>query len=207
MEQREDDAAKDPSGTVDEEGPSEEPKGDGTIVERRFGLLLFATLLIAAGAGTAVTYLQYDRVGETLSSIPYTDQVGQVATQVPYAGQVVAALPQVDGPETSPNEPREYGSFAEIEQLVVNPAGSEGERYLAVSLALETTSASVETELEEKRVVVQDAVLNLLSKQTVDELSDPTNRGELKKALRREVNGILGPESVKQIYFTEFVLQ
>jgi len=205
MEQRHDDTSKTPADAVDEEvGDEEDPPVP--FIERRFWLLLSATFVVAVTAGVGVTYTQYSQVGETLDSVPYVDQITQAASNVPFTDQVAQVLPYLGG-EASSSQPREYGAFAELKGLIVNPAGSSGNRYLAVSLAFETKSSSVETELQNKRVVVKDAMLNLLSKRTVDELSNPDRRTELKESLREEVNSIVSSGTVNRLYFTEFVLQ
>lgn len=171
-------------------------------------LLLAAALGVAGVAGVGVTYAEYDRVGETLQSIPYVGSVAQNPGTVPYGDQILGLLPfGGDASDDGKKAPGEYGSFTQLDGLVVNPAGSEGNRYLAVSIAFEAGEASVETELKNKKVVVKDAVLRLLSERTVDELSDPERRDDLKAALLKETNRILTNGTVDRLYFTEFVLQ
>jgi flagellar FliL protein len=169
-----------------------------SFVERQFWPLLVGVILLSATVGVGVVYLQYGQVDQTLQSVPYTDRV---ARTIPYIGSPADSLAE------SSKEPREYGSFTRMQGLVVNPAGSAGNRYLAVSLAFESKSRSVEEEIQRKKVVVRDAVLSLLSEQTVDELADPSQRDELKSMLREETNGILRSGTVDRLYFTEFVLQ
>lgn len=179
-----------------------------TFIERHFLLLLAVALGAAGMAGVGMTYAQYSRVGETLQSIPYVGQMVQSPDSISYAGQMAAHLPFVGG--NTPGEepaPGEYGAFAQLKGLVVNPAESQGNRYLAVSIAFETDNSSVEKELQDKKVVVKDAVLGLLSERTVEELSDPEQRDALKEALRKETNRILQTGDVDRLYFTEFVLQ
>jgi len=160
-------------------------------------------VLLGIGASAAVVYTQYSRVDRTLRSIPYLDRADQLATQA------TSALPYVGSADTSAGRagsPREYGSFTRMQGLVVNPAGAKG-RYLAVSIAFESKSSSVENELGEKKVVVKDAILGLLSEQTVEELSSSDHRAKLKAELRKETNRVLSRGSVERLYFTEFVLQ
>ena len=190
MEQRRDA----PSGTAPDSVAEEAP----SFVERHFWPILAGIVLVFAGAGATVVALQYSQVDRALRSVPYVDRAGQLAASLPYVG----------GPDTSStDDPQTYGSFTRMKGLVVNPAGSAGGRYLAVSLAFESKSARVENELENKKVVVKDAVLGLLSEQTVEELSDPDHREELKEGLLKETNRILSTGTVDRLYFTEFVLQ
>lgn len=191
MEQRRDA----PSGTAPDSVAEEAP----SFVERHFWPILAGVVLLFAGASATVVALQYSRVDQALRSVPYVDRAGQLAASLPYVG----------GPDTSStaDRSRKYGSFTRMQGLVVNPAGSGGGRYLAISIAFEAKSTSVENELDDKKVVVKDAVLALLSEHTAEELSDPGQRDELKDELLKETNRILNSGTVDRLYFTEFVLQ
>lgn len=183
---------------------SEEGK---SIIERHFLLVLALALGVAGVAGVGVTYAEYSRVGETIQSIPYVGEAIGSPGEVPYADQVTSVLPFVGEQETDELEPGETGSFAQLKGLVVNPAGSQGNRYLAVSIAFETKASTVKSELQTKKVVIKDAVLRLLSERTSEELADPELRDDLKEALLKETNRILNDGNVDRLYFTEFVLQ
>jgi len=192
------------SDSVDEEpAPS--------FVERQFWPLLIGVVLLFTTVSAGIVYLQYSRVDQALRSVPFVDQPPQWAESLPTVDRVARAIPYLGSPADSSasasNEPREYGSFTRMKGLVVNPAGSTGNRYLAVSLAFESKSRSVVEEIKNKRVVVRDAVLALLSEQTVDELSDPSRRDDLKRMLRDKTNSLLRNGTVDRLYFTEFVLQ
>ncbi len=145
-------------------------------------LLLLVLLLLPAAGGAWVAYSQYAWVALSMAQ--------------PDTG-------------TSPHAeaPTEYGAFAEMKNLIVNPAGTRGARYLAVNLGFETNDAGVLKEIETKEVVIRDAVLKQLGEKTVAELTDISRREELKKELLRAVNGILSQGQVTRLYFTRYVLQ
>ncbi|WP_208427152.1 MULTISPECIES: flagellar basal body-associated FliL family protein [Salinibacter] len=204
MEQQQDDIAPSDAG-VDGDGAvteDEEP-----LIKRHFLLLLALALGVAGVAGVGVTYAQYDRVGETIQAIPYVGQIAQNPGTVPYADQIAGLLPFVGGDAGGDAESQKVGALSTLEGLVVNPAGSRGNRYLAISVVFEMEAPKVKKEMAKKKVIIKDAVLRLLSERTVEELSDPERRDNLKKALREEANGILSKGTVDRLYFTEFVLQ
>ena len=181
--------------------------GESTLIERHFLLLLAITLGFAGVAGVGVTYADYGGVGKTLRSIPYVGKTVGTPGSVPYADQIAGVLPFVGGGDDGGAKSQTLGALSKLEGLVVNPAQSQGNRYLAVSIAFETGTPEGKRELEKKKVIIKDAVLRLLSERTVEELSDPERRDGLKKALRDKANGILNEETVDRVYFTEFVLQ
>lgn len=160
--------------------------------ERYFWALLLTSVVVAAGGGVGIAYLQYGWITQTASSIPFVSDVMTVAEEEK---------------EAKKPGPGEYGSFTEMKGLIVNPAESDGTRYLAVSLAFETGSSAVVEEIETKKVVLRDAVLNLLSERTAAELSGPDRRDELKEALREKTNSLLSSGIVNRLYFTQYVLQ
>ncbi|MCS3754885.1 flagellar basal body-associated FliL family protein [Salinibacter ruber] len=204
MEQQQDDIDPSDAG-VDGDGAlteDEEP-----LIKRHFLLLLALALGVAGVAGVGVTYAQYDRVGETIQAIPYVGQIAQNPGTVPYADQIAGMLPFVGGDSGGDTESKKVGALSKLEGLVVNPAGSRGNRYLAISVVFEMEAPKVKKEMKKKKVIIKDAVLRLLSERTVEELSDPERRDNLKKALREEANGILSKGEVDRLYFTEFVLQ
>jgi flagellar FliL protein len=189
MGQQRDPSSEATSDSVAEASPS--------FVERHFWSILMGVALLAAGAGSVVAYMQYGQVDRALRAVPYADQAGQLASALPYVG----------GADSAATGRQEYGSFTRMEGLVVNPSNSDGNRYLAVSLAFESASSGAGAEIESKKVVVKDTILAHLSKQTVEELSNPGRREELKTELLEATNHILGGEGVDRLYFTEFVLQ
>lgn len=200
MEQQRDASAESPPESVDEELGGEGDEQDG-ITDRYFWVLLVAVSLLAAGGSVGVVYSQYERIDQRVQSSPYVDRLTEMAEAIPYVNIAGDTTASNEGASTS------FGTFTELERLIVNPAGAEGTRYLAVSIAFETNSTSVTSELNRRKVVVRDAVLRLLSKRTADELGDPSLRDDLKEVLRKETNSILSSGTVERLYFTEFVLQ
>lgn len=160
------------------------------VLDRLFWPILLSTVVLASVLGIGLAYVQYGWLAEQAASLPIV-------------GKAMAASPDSSGTRA----PGEYGSFTKMEGLIVNPAGSSGMRYLALSLAFESKSPAVVKEIETKEVVVRDAVLKFLSEHTANELSDPTRRTTLKDSLRAETNRLLTTGAVDRLYFTQFVLQ
>jgi len=115
------------------------------------------------------------------------------------------------GPDAATAEaaapPIRYGQFAKIDGLVVNPAGTDGSRYLMVTVGLESASGKVLKELGEKDVVLRDAIITVLSSKTVAELASVAQRDALREEIRAAVNARLRGGEVDRLYFTQYVLQ
>ena len=108
---------------------------------------------------------------------------------------------------TSEPSGRTYGTFGEIKNVIVNPAGTSGGRYLMVSLGLEAPSKGVLEEVKSKEIVIRDLAIGYLSKKTPSELATPQGRDDIKKNLLEKVNHLLTGQKVDRLYFTQYVLQ
>ena len=99
------------------------------------------------------------------------------------------------------------GSVFLVEDLIVNPAGTEGRRFLSTSIGFETTSGETSDLLTEREAIIRDALITILSSQTIPELSDFKQRERLRKLIKLRVEKLLKTDQITAVYFTEFVLQ
>ena len=91
--------------------------------------------------------------------------------------------------------------------IVVNVAESGGRRYLRTTLELGTPSAKEGRRLEDMRAPIIDAAIGVLGATPVEALLDGSKRGALKDELKKSINERVGPNTVSQVFFTEFVIQ
>lgn len=152
----------------------------------RLGLLIVTVVILAAlGSGAAVAFSQYDRIAQAAAMFAASTPADTTAAE---------------------QEPPEFGTFYQIENMIVNPADTDGRRYLMISVGFEAKEEAVSEELEQKEVVIRDLMLRHLGKRTVPELSDVDVRPTIKGELRDSVNTLLVGR-IDRLYFTQFVLQ
>ena len=94
-----------------------------------------------------------------------------------------------------------------IDNLVLNPAGSGGSRFLLASVGLQTTSAAANEIVTKREVEARDVVLAVLGAKHVEDLAEITNREKLKVELKNALDSLFGPGVVRRIYFPQFVIQ
>ncbi len=94
-----------------------------------------------------------------------------------------------------------------VKDLVVNPAGTGGLRYLLTSVGIEVTNEKAFAEIQSKEVVVNDILINILSSKTLEELSDVSRRKELRREIAKKVDEILTNGKVQNVYFSKFIIQ
>lgn len=94
-----------------------------------------------------------------------------------------------------------------IENLVLNPAGSGGTRFLMVTATFELKDAAAEEVMKEREAEVRDRILGLLGKKTIDELTDITKRDEIKQEVLAAVSPVFPKGGVLKVFFPQFVIQ
>jgi flagellar FliL protein len=95
-----------------------------------------------------------------------------------------------------------------MENLVLNPSGSNGTRFLMVAVAAEVKDDKVKEEMTGRDAEMRDAVLRLLGERTVDQLADMSFRDGMKKQIVDSLNAKLArKDAVKRVYFPQFVIQ
>lgn len=99
-----------------------------------------------------------------------------------------------------------------IEPFVVNLADPGSRRYLRLNIKLELKKPDESEPLLEARMPqVRDTVLLLLSSKTSDQLLNPEGKLTLRQELIGQLNKVLKKKrlkkAVKNLYFTEFLIQ
>ncbi|MFQ5705951.1 MAG: flagellar basal body-associated protein FliL [bacterium] len=114
-----------------------------------------------------------------------------------------------ENPQSKPSKQhnQEVGQFLEIKDIVVNPAGTLGRRFLVAEMGLETHNPDLIEEAETKRIWIRDAVLSFLREQTSEELLDLSKREALKAKLLQVVNKKLTKAKFEKLYFTKYIMQ
>ena len=145
-----------------------------------------------------------------------------IAPRLKKLGEPVA--PATEEAHAAPPEAHHAATeLVTISDLVVNPAGSGGRRYLKVAAAIEVTvpetkgkkKAKAEGEgthgaaaaggLQDARL--RDLLIRELSARTREELTDPVSKEEARLSIMAGLEEILGSGRVAAVYFTEYVVQ
>lgn len=101
----------------------------------------------------------------------------------------------------------EAGTVWSLDNLIVNPAGTQGMRFLVVSMAVHVRDEATVEALRAREPEVRDALLDMLAVRTVDQLADPTTRSDLREEILSVLESLAGPGSVQRVFLPQFVLQ
>lgn len=92
-----------------------------------------------------------------------------------------------------------------LEPFVVNLSAPG--RYLKATMHFELKSANDADAIQTRMAMIRDVIITVLSSKSTDAVSGPEGKFQLKDELLFRVNQAMGKEVVKNIYFTEFVMQ
>jgi flagellar FliL protein len=94
-----------------------------------------------------------------------------------------------------------------LNNVVLNPAGSRGTRFLLVSVGFEFAPAVTPEEFANSETKIRDAVIGTLSARTVDELVDYTRRDGIRTEIAGAVDSMFAGRKVRRVFFPQFVIQ
>jgi len=163
------------------EAAGEQKSGKGTII-----IMAVVAVMLMVGGTIGGYFFGMSRAPEPAAATP------------PPASSVAAAgAPAAAG----------IGPLLSFDDIIVNLLDENETRYLKAAITLELENAAGVDEINERKPQVRDAILLLMSSKTFSELRDLQGKMQLRADLLERINGILQRGKVKNIYFTDFVVQ
>ncbi|SMO56376.1 flagellar FliL protein [Balnearium lithotrophicum] len=165
---------------AEEEKAQEEKKGGkGKLI-----FLILLVLILAAGGGAAYKFLVLDKKKAA-------------ETKEKQAEKIIEEIKATEN----------VGVMFDLGTFVVNLADPDIERYLKVSIVLELKDQKVQQEAQKRLPEIKDAITTLLLTKRSSDLRTPEGIEYLKEEIAKRVNAILPLGGVKNVYFTEFIIQ
>ena len=129
--------------------------------------------------------------------------------------EVAAAAHEEEGEEkggagsshSGGGEMTEVGLMFPLDTFTVNLLSESGRRYLKVEMNLEMEGEELSPELETKKPVFRDIIIRILSSKSLEEISTIKGKEKLKEQIVSDLNLRLKDGKVKNVYFTDFVVQ
>lgn len=94
-----------------------------------------------------------------------------------------------------------------LDNLIVNPAGSQGSRFLLATVALEVSSEKTRDALSTREAELRDLVISTMERHTLQELTMPGARDSMRAELAAAVGRLAGPKSGLRVFLPQFVIQ
>ncbi|MDO7252980.1 flagellar basal body-associated protein FliL [Helicobacter cappadocius] len=93
------------------------------------------------------------------------------------------------------------------EPFIVNLVTQSGRRYLKTSISLELSNEKLQKEVEAKSTIIQDSIIEILSSKSIEEIATTKGKDRLKDEIVNRINSFLIDGYIKNVFFTEFVIQ
>jgi flagellar FliL protein len=94
-----------------------------------------------------------------------------------------------------------------FETFIVNVAGTGGRRYLKCTITVEFDSNAGVNEAGSKIPLMRDAVIDILSSKTMEDLEPGALRDVLRAELVATISALIAKARVTRVFFNEFVVQ
>jgi flagellar FliL protein len=99
------------------------------------------------------------------------------------------------------------GKIYVVKDLIVNPAGTNGTRFLLTTVGFEVTTAEALKELQNKDVMVRDALNTIFTSKDLATIVNIEGREEIRKEIEEKIGAILRNGALSNVYFSKFIIQ
>jgi flagellar FliL protein len=156
----------------------EEDTGEKKKSPMKLVIILLVVLLLAGGGVVGWMMMRGDK-----------DTTGAAAGSKPAAQEV------------------DEGISYPMDTFVTNLADPGGKRYIKTKITLEYTDEKLGDELKQRLPQLRDVILSLLGSKTLADIQGIDGKIALRTELIRQINQILKTGKIRNLYFTEFVIQ
>lgn len=162
---------------------------------------VLALILIIGGVVAFLMMGNHDAAAEASHGTKTEVAANAHSTEGGQSGEGSAGMPMGGEAMT------EVGLMFPLDQFTVNLLSESGRRYLKCEINLEMGGEELSPELEEKKPIFRDIIIRILSSKSLEEISTVKGKEKLKEQIVNELNLRLKDGKVRNIYFTDFVVQ
>ena len=175
-------------------------------------IIIAATLLVGGGAAAYFLYFKGDTTEEGEKEAPAgeeeeakKEEAKKEEVKKEGEGEGEAESEDVD---TIPIPEFEGGIIVSLDHFIVNIKDESGEiRYLKIEIKLELGNYEMQREVENKDPKIRDSIVTILTNKSVADVSDTKGKFKLKEEIRARINTFMTLGKVKEVYFTDFIIQ
>lgn len=94
-----------------------------------------------------------------------------------------------------------------VDDVIVNPAGTDGKRLLLTSIGIDLRSNKMMTELKSREALVKDVIISTLSSKDIAQLNNTDYRDTLKTEIADQLTKLIPDVGINTIYFSKYIIQ
>lgn len=185
---------------ADEEKTEEESTEEAAVAEPKAGskkklfMIIGGVVLLLVAIGAPVAFFALS--GGAEEEVMLDEDAAQVEEQ-----------PQLEGFQDEDEwdeDETPLGAIFPMETFVVNLAD---ESYIRSQVQVEFVDRTVPRRFHLRQVPIRDALIDYFASRTREDVVSAKRREEMKDDIKETINTILRRELVRQVYFTQFVVQ
>lgn len=113
-----------------------------------------------------------------------------------------------EGTENSSSSESNLGKFVYLEEdVIVNPANTQGKRLLLASIGFDLKSEENKSAMKEKEIPIRDMIISTLASKTIEELNSIAYRDSLKLEISNQIKELIPDLRVNRVYFSKYIIQ
>jgi len=121
---------------------------------------------------------------------------------------VVSGKEQAKEPAAKQKAEQHPGKILALDPAIVNIAGTNGRRYLKITVQIEIPEdEKLIKEVEARKPLLSDRLIQILASKPLEEVTSPGSLEILKRQISDQFGKELGTDRLKGVYLTEFVIQ
>lgn len=188
------------------------PKGGGKM---KLIIIVVAALVVGLGGGIAAMKFMGGSTPppetETVSAETPVDPDSPPPIEAPRRAGSENAPPPPQGASGAEGDPAAAEALGpvniEFKPFIVNLNDSGGKRFLKLTMSIEAETEALATEINNKMPQFRDVILLLLSSLSYDDIATLDGKMRLRNQMLNRINTQLTAGKIRNIYFSEFVVQ
>ncbi len=112
-----------------------------------------------------------------------------------------------EAPKKKEKKPEKPGEIYLVEDVIANPKNTLGRHFVNVTVGLEEGNPKIGEELKNRDAQIRDVLIDILVGKTIEEIDDVEDKEALKKEIKTRLNKLLGEDSIRHVYFSNFIIQ
>ena len=94
-----------------------------------------------------------------------------------------------------------------VDDIIVNPAGTDGKKLLLTSVGFDIATEEGYKELESKEILVKDMIISILSEKSLSKLRNWNYKDSLRTEIASNMQNFMPNINVNKVYFSKFIIQ
>jgi flagellar protein FliL len=94
-----------------------------------------------------------------------------------------------------------------LDDIIVNPADTDGKRLLLASIGIDLGKAEMQNEVKAREVMVKDIIISTLASKNIGQLNDIAYRDTIKTEITTKMKKSIPSITINSIYFSKFIIQ